>query len=240
MSFQYYTKTLEELQNISRVISTNFAEIIGCEQNSKLWSPPVAYTTCKNLVLAGSNCSNISDQFAESENKLLSYRFTSITNPAMKSIWQKVLSYDILVLNTNKISTVKVNLNLDIENKLKSCIDQSKDYDSTLFSALMDNSYIEYTDDYLRIFWILLSCYTIRYHIYEFSIGASDSIDTQILSDSFLNKIIENIQYEKYSLSTSSFKENGFESSTEYISQQLTLLMKNCKQLKSYVLSYIK
>ena len=238
MSFKYSTKTIEELQSITKVICDNFAELIGCEEDSKLWSPPTAGLVCSSLILAGSNCSNVSNQ--REDCGILSYQFTSTANSYMKDIWNKVLNYDTSIFNMNKMTSVKINSRLSIENRLKVCINQSREYDSFIIEALNQNKELVFTDDYRRIMWIVLACFSIRYTVYDFAIGISSAIDLETLNESFINRVIENIKYEKYMLTKQDNLHNVYEISPDYISQQLSLLLKNCKQLQAYVISYLE
>ena len=240
MSFQYYTKSLEELQEITKVIVNNFGVILGCESDFKTWSPPVACKICDVLTLSGANCSNVSDQYFDPLDGILTYKFTSVVNASMKDIWHSVLNYEESVLSLNKLASVKVSTNLSTKDKFKICANQSTDFDSTLFECIYNIPEMQYTDDYKRILLIMLACFSIRFQIYDFSVGKSSSLDTESLNDSFLNMIIENIKYEKYVLNQSALSISGFENSTDFIEQQLTLLMKNCKQLRMYVLEYLK
>lgn len=238
MSFKYYTKTIEELQQIAKVIADNFSGVIGCSEDTKNWSPPVAYEICNNLVLAGSNCSNLPDKFEQTDG-ILSFKFTSVANQPMKDIWKKVVNFDSSIYDLRKLLTVKVNSNLDIKSKLKVCINQSKDYESSLFEMLRFNEDFIYSEDYKRLCWIVLACFCIRYCIYDFSIGKSEQIDLESINSAFIDKVIENIQYEKYVLSK--WETDGdYVHSPESVSQQLSILMKNCKQIKSFVLAYLK
>lgn len=239
MSFQNYTKTLEELQYISRVICNNFSELVGCEDDIKTWSPVTAYSVCEQLSLVGSACSNVSDQY-ETDGIILAYKFKSSINQTMKDIWTKVLNYDTSVYNLKKLTGVKLNLNLSIENRLKTTIKQSKDYDCSIIEALSFNTEIVYTEDYRRLMWILLACYSIRYAIYDFAHGKSDLIDLEVLSGSFLNRVIENLYYEKHALIKFSKENESFSSSSDFISKELSTLLKNCKQLKMYVIRYLE
>ena len=236
MSFQYYNKPIEELQQIATVIAKNFSAIIGCSLDSQLWSPATAHAVCDAIIIAGTSCSNISDQSDEFGDNL-SFRFISSASSTMKDIWQKVLGYDKTIYDLDKLSSIKISNSLSIEDKLKLCCDQSKEYDSTIYQSLANNSNLWYTDDYKRLCWILLACFSIRYELTNFvNLG---SISGDVLNESFITKVEGNIVYEKYMLSDLGLV-SGYEYSTDYIGSQLSILLKNCKQLRSYVLSYIR
>lgn len=239
MSFQYYTKSLEELQSTSRVIVENFSELIGCRDESITWSPPVAYNVCNSLNISGLSCSEVASQYYEDNTGVLKFSFDSDINSEMKSIWTKVLNFDESVLDVSNISTSKISTKLSTTNKLKISSNQSTLYNSTIYSSAINNPKVGFTQDLKRIYWILLACYTIRYYLYEFSTGNSDTLSSETFSDVYLTKIIKNIEYEKYSLSEFATTMEDYEFSTDFISEQLSLLLKNCKQLKTYVLSYI-
>lgn len=239
MSFQYSTKTIEELQSIARVITDNFSELVGCETTSKLWSPPTAGMVCNALLLAGSNCSNIADQY-DTTDGILSYKFTSVTNSYMKDIWVKVVNFDTSVYNLDKLLKAKISPKLPIKNRLKEYTEQSTEYDSPLMTAIQHNKDLMYSEDYKRLMWIMLACFSIRYAIYDFAYGSSESINIESLTNSFLDKVVENIKYEKFALSKYDTELGIYEYSSEFMSQQLSTLLKNCKQLQAYVLAYLK
>lgn len=238
MSFQYYSKSIEQLQQIALVIGNNFAELVGCKPNSKLWSPTVGYNICEALALNGTQCSNVSDKII-TDVGALSFRFTSSVSVGAKNLWTEVLNYGANVLDPSYVSSLKIPSNLPQKDKLKLCIDQSTEYNCEIYKVCQKNNQIYYAEDLRRLYLILLSCFSFRYHLYNFSMGHETFLDDTAINDSILDLTIQNIQYEKHVLSQMS-SSNSYEESVEHIQQQLTLLLKNCRQLKTYVLPYIR
>lgn len=241
MSFQYYTKTKEELIESAKIISDNLAEIVGCSNDKNTWSPATAYGVCKAITMAGINCSNISNQtFKDNSSEFLTYEFNSTLNSEAYSIWSKVMKYDSSIYNLDKISDFKLNTKLSTLDKLKICVEQSKDYDSRLFENMVVDEQFIYSEDYKRLAWIILACFTIRHTIFEFSRGISETIDTEILNDSFLERVKKNIVCEKVNLSNYTGTWSSYDCSPDGFSEILSLLLFNIKQLQTFVLNYIK
>lgn len=237
MSFQYYSKSLEELQAIARVIHNNFSELVGCRQNSKLWSPATGYHICEALQLNGTQCTNVSDAFTEDE--YLSYKFVSSVSVESKNLWSSVLNFDKNVLDSNYVSSLKIAANLPTRNKLEVCVDQSTEYNCPIYEACQNNNQLFYSEDCKRLYLILLSCFSVQYHLYDFAMGRESILNDDAINNTILDVIIQNIQYVKYKLSqmpTSVL----YDYSPEYVQQQLSLLMKNCRQIEAYVLPYIR
>lgn len=241
MSFQFYTKTKDELVESAKIISDNFAELVGCNQNDKNWSPSTAYGICSAITMAGISCSNIPDQFIQVDDlSNLPYEFLSSANSEMRSIWSRVMEFDSSIYNMDKISDFKLSDKLSKLDKLKICIEQSTDYDSYLYQAMIIDEQFKYSEDFKRVAWIVLACFTIRYIIFDFAIGTETAIDVDVLNDSFLEKVKNNIKCEKQLLSSYKGTWSCYESSPDGISELLSKLLINVKQLQMYVLSYIK
>lgn len=251
MSFKYYTKTLEELQEICRVIVNNFAPLVGCKQNSKRWSPPVGFAVSTKLSISGFDCTNVSKDsidlgYIEESMKYrsplespLKFEFNTTVSELAKSIWTgcKTLSTDIL--DTSYFSTLKLNLALSASEKMRLCAIKCPEYDSTIFTAIQGNKTLSYTVHARQLYLILLQTFAIRYAIYDFAIGVESSINNLTLNQDLINTLIKNCEYEKYVLSQSNLECYDFDVSPTYIQQQLSLIIKNCKQLKTYVMAYI-
>ena len=238
MSFQYYSKPLEELQAIARVIHDNFTELVGCKSDSRLWSPATGYHICEALTLSGTQCTNVSDDFIK-ETDLLTYKFSSAVSTESKNLWDRVLNFDSGVLDASYVTSLKIAGNLPTKNKLELCIDQSTEYDCDIFEICQNNNQIFYSDDCKRLYLIILSCFTIQYHLYEFAVGHQDTINSNAVNNTVLDLLIQNIHYEKYKLSQIS-SSTLYEFSPEKAQEQLSLLLKNCRQIESYVLPYIR
>jgi hypothetical protein len=240
MSFKYYTKTTEELQESAKTIADNFAGIVGCDENYKTWSPATGFGICDAITMAGSNCSNIANQLIQPDIGILSYKFNSTANSEMYSVWTKIKQYDVSIYNLKKLSGFKISAELSTLDKLKVCVEQSTDYDSSLYEAITADEQFKYSEDFKRIAWIMLACFTIRYAIFDYATGTDDTLDTELLSDSFLDKVIQNINCEKYFLANYNGSWSEYESSPDYMSELLSKLLMNIKQLQMFVLSYIK
>lgn len=238
MSFQYYSKPLEELQSIARVIHNNFTELVGCKYDSCLWSPATGYHICEALTLNGTQCTNVGDDYIEVEN-YLTYKFSSSVNTEAKNIWLRVLNFDKELLDSSYVTSLKIAGNLPTKNKLEICVDQSLEYDCPIFEVCQNNNQILYSEECRRLYLIILSCFSIQYNLYDFAMGHQDTINSDAINDSVLDSIIQNIEYEKYKLSQMSTTAL-YENSPERIQEQLNLLMKNCRQVEAYVLPYIR
>lgn len=238
MSFQYYSKSIQQLQQIALVIGNNFAELVGCKQNSKLWSPTVGYHVCEALAVNGTQCSNVSDKIITGVGTL-SFKFTSSVSVGATNIWAGAIKYDTNILDPSYTSSLKIPSNLSQKDKLKLCVDQSSEYNCEIYKTCQRNNQVRYSEDLKRLYLILLSCFSFRHYLYDFSMGNKTFLDDTAINDSILDTTIQNIQYEKHVLSQMS-SPNSYEESMEHIQHQLTLLLKNCRQLKTYVLPYIR
>lgn len=251
MSFKYYTKTLEELQEISKVIVNNFSPLIGCKLNSKRWSPPVGFTIGTKLSISGFECTNLANDsvdlgFIEESKEYramlespLSYNFNTTVSELSKELWSGCKSLSSDILDTTYFSTMKLNLALSSTEKMRLCAMKCTEYDSTIFSALMSNKTLSHTIHAKQLYLIMLQTFAVRYAVYDFASGIESSVDKLNLNRDLVNTLIKNCEYVKYKLSQLNLECYDFESSPEFIQQQLSLIIKNCKQLKTYVMAYI-
>lgn len=251
MSFSYNTKTLEELQEISKIIVDNLAPLVGCRQNSKLWSPPVGFSVATKLNISGFECTNVArdsidlgyiEESLEYRSPLLnpvSYEFDTTVSELAKTLWESSKKLQYKVLDSSYFSTLKINLSLSQSEKMRICSEKCKEYNSTIYSALIQNQPLSYTPHSRYLCLILLQAFTIRYALYDFALGLTSSIDSVSINHTLINTAIKNCEYEKYVLSTLDLECYNYDISPEFIQYQLTLLIKNYKQLKSYVMAYI-
>lgn len=251
MSFQYNTKTLEELQEISSIIVNNFSPLVGCRKNSKLWSPPVGFAVATKLNISGFECTNLSKDFIDlgfMEESLeyrspmlnpLSFSFDTTVTELSKEIWNECKKLSYKFLDSSYFSTIKLNLALSQSEKMRLCAMNCTEYNSSIYSVITNNRQFSYTDNSRQLCLILLQAFTIRYALYDFSIGVSSTIDSTAINKSLIESVIKNCEYEKYVLSQLDMKCYNFEISPTYIQQQLSLIIKNCKQLKTFVMEYI-
>lgn len=251
MSFQYNTKTLEELQDISKIIVNNFAPLVGCRKNSKLWSPPVGFAAATKLNVSGFECTNIAkdsidmgyiEESMEYRSPLLSplsYSFDTTVTELSKTIWDECRKLSYKFLDSSYFSTLKLNLSLSSSEKMRLCAMKCKEYNSTIHTAIVGNKQFSYTTYSRQLYLILLQAFTVRYALYDFAVGTSSTIDSAALNKTLVNTIIKNCEYEKYVLSQLNLECYNYDVSPTYIQQQLSLIIKNCKQLKTYVMAYI-
>jgi hypothetical protein len=251
MSFQYNTKTLEELQEISKIIVDNFAPLVGCKQNSKLWSPPVGFGIATKLSISGFECTNLakdsidmgyieeSKEYRSPILSPLSYSFDTTVTELAKTIWDgcKKLSND--VLDTSYFSTLKINLALSSSEKMRQCVLNCTEYNSTIYSAIAGNKTFSYTVNSRQLYLILLQTFSVRYALYDFAMSIESSIDSTAINKTMIETLIKNCEYEKYVLSQLDLECYNYDVSPTYMQQQLSLIIKNCKQLKTYVMAYI-
>lgn len=251
MSFKYYTKTLEELQEISNVIVNNFSPLVGCKQNSKKWSPATAFGVCSKLNISGFECTNIAKDsiklgFVKESFELrsplespLHYEFDTTVSETAKQLWYSGLKLESSILDTSYMSKLKLNLALPLSERLKQCALKSKDYDSTIYTAIIGNQKLSYTLQTRQLCLILLQTFTLRYALYDFSLGLETTLNNTTINRNLVNLLIKNCEYTKYTLGQLDLQCYDFDVSLTYIQQQLTLIIKNCKQLKTYVMEYI-
>lgn len=251
MSFQYCTKTLEELQDVSKVIVNNFAPLIGCKQTSRLWSPPVGFGIATKLNISGFECTNLAkdsidlgyiEESIEYRAPLLSplsFEFNTTTTELAKTIWDNCRKLNYTYLDSTYFSTLKINLALSSSEKMRLCAMKCTQYDSTIYSAIIGNKTFSYTTQAKQLYLILLQTFAVRYALYNFAMGIESAIDSTTINRDSINTLIKNCEYEKYVLSQLKLECYNYEVSPSFIQQQLSLIIKNCKQLKTYVMAYI-
>lgn len=236
---QYITKDSSELKSDAEKLCRNMSPLIGCKTTGIGWSPFTGLQVCSAISVNGLSCSNIPHSTAT--NGILSYKFTSDITNATASIWRSVTLYDTSVLNTDYVSFVSnlVKVNSSMADKLKVTAASCKYTDSTIFDAAYKNPKIKLTQSYYNICHILLSCFTLRYYLFEYAKNNVE-LNTSEVNESVINRIVENIDYVKYILSQEESMLSDYHRSAEYTRQHLTTLRKNLLMIRPNVLVYIK
>lgn len=237
MSYQLYTKSITELQDIAKVIVNNLSELVGCEDTSKLWHPCVGSDVCSTLRVNSLSCDTVPSKFEK--YGVLGLSFTPFVNNSMSSICSKVLDYDKSVLDYTKLLDVKIDVNLDMKTKFKLYINSTNKSSSDMFDAMKENKTLMYSEYYKRLCWILLSTYAIRYDLYDFAYNKTNDFPSSV-NYSIVDHIIENTLFEKLEIGNIDDSSVEFESSCDCVNEQLSLVLKNMRQLKYYVLDYVK
>lgn len=239
MQSQYTTKDTSAIKNAVDVICRNLAPLLGCKVGGKGWSPFVGYTICSELKVAGTMCSNVSNKMVT--NDVLTYKFNSALTTGISKIWSKALEYDPQVLNSSYIMYVssKMPVGSQITEKLHLTSKFCRYTDSTLFDAIFDNEQIALTPLYLQIFHIMLSCFAIRYMLFEYVSGVND-LDTTEVNSKVIGIIVENIDYVKFNLGQNKSVASEYSKSYDYVSQHLSTLRKNLMMIEPNILQYFR
>ncbi len=239
MSELYTIKTEEELRNTANILCDNFAPLIGCKLGKKTWSPPVAYEVCSRLSIKNGMCTNISNNVITKDLNLegqdvdqgyMTYTFDTFIGYDCKSVSDLVLSYSPFILDTWYFNTVDFDMRLSDTEKFKRTIRTSIVYDSTIFTAAYTNKEIYNSELYPYILSLLLMTYVVRYYLFEYGTEKTSSLNTTVITQAYIDKIINNAQYVKAKLETETQEVGDYEISKDYLRKQLTYLIKNLKQ----------
>lgn len=234
-------KTEDELKNISKILCDNFAPLIGCRLGKRTWSPPVAYEVCKNLSIKNGICTNLSNNKIvkdfnldgqDTDSGYMTYEFDSFIGYDCKTVSDLVLSYDPYVLDTWYFNTVDFDGRLSDTEKFKRTIQKSIVYDSTIFTPIFTNPKLRSDEVYPYILAVLLMTYIVRYYLYEYGTGKSSTLNTTVITQAYIDKIINNTQYIKAKLEPETQEVGDYEISRDYLRKQLTYLIKNLKQVE--------
>lgn len=241
MSFQYYTKSPAELVESARIIVNNLGEMVGCRKNKKGWTPATGYGVSSALEIAGTNCSNLSDyDFPSLKNDYQYFRFRTNLNSLAASLYRGAKNYDLGVYDLDSLKCLPLSPSLSTLEKLKVAAGTPSTYNSTLFEAVNIDEEMKYTEDYKRVAWIVLAGFSVRWALYDYSVGKAETVNTEILNSVFLDRIKENVTCEKILLESYVGKSSCYESCPDGISEQLSKMLLNIKQLQSFVLRYLK
>ena len=234
------TKKDSDLRQVATIICENLAPLIGCNINSKKWSPATAFRVCEPLtVVTNGELTNLPKRVYSDD--LFSYTFLpSVTSKGFE-IYQKVKAYDRTIMDEYYMfsSTNYFTTSMDSKTRLKIIASTSILYDSTIFTAVYKNPQLVLTEQYKQIFMILLYAYTIRYYLYEYATEYTSMSD--IINMVNIEALISDIEYVKLTLLEMPMKEVGnSETSLHFICDQLNVLVRSLRQINSELLYYLK
>jgi len=236
---QYTTRDVKAMKADAKKIAKNMAPLIGCKVGESTWAPFTGVNVCKALSVVGLECSNVSSEVLNTG--LIQYKFTSGITVAAADFWRAALAYDPIALSSSYIMYVNtiIPVGAEISARLKLTADYCIYTDSTIFDTAYKNDAIRLTAVYARICHILLSCFTLRYFLNEYSKDATAELDVIEVNETVINRIIGNIDYVKNILGQDETVEIEYRRSVSYARQHLTTLRKNLMMIPQYILQYI-
>ena len=238
----YSTKSETKIRNDAKLICNNLAPLLGCKDDDARWSPKVAYKICSSIEVSGTQCSNVPDKSVSTSIPGVGCHFDSSVTVGLNQIRRQVLEFNINILNPYYISTIPAS-NMPTEysmaQKMQLAARISVETNSTIFDGITNNSIVSNTQLYYFISHIVLSCFTIRYFLMRYQDEyESEELNMIEVNSKVIKRLIENIDYVKYSLSEYTNTEIAFKNSTNFISHQLTLLRKNLQMIQYFILDY--
>lgn len=215
-------------QENAKALCMNLAPLVGCKLNSNKWSPAVARFICEDsgLVISSNGLTNLVEETFNQGN--VSYGFTPRLSVEDYYIYNQVKSYQDSVLDASYIETTNyASSEMDSHTALQITAKMSQIYDSTLFTFLMDCKELQFTLINRQLCMVILGCFTIRYHLWIF---AQSNVKNSILSKTYLQRLVSNIDYLKVLFS--SMEEPSYKS-TLYVTicNELLILKKNLLQI---------
>ena len=174
---------------------------------------------------------------------LFTYKFDSSVTKKTSEIKQLVSESDSnLVLDDYYISVIpstQIPRDISLSKKFQLASRISTFTDSTVFDASYGSESIQNLPICKNVGLILLSSFAVRYFLVRYYTHAS-GLNPSEVNTKIINRIIDNIDYVKYALTNFEFKELRYRHSSNFLSQQLTILRKNLLMVKYYVLNFIE
>lgn len=236
----YTTKSDFDIKKDAELICNNLAPLLGSRIGSIKWSPKTAFNVCSVLDISGLKCTNVSDEYTP--DGVLVYRFDSSVTKGVSEIKQQVSEFDSSVLDAYYVSTIPNSLiprDISLSKKFQLASRISLFTDSTIFDASYGSKAIQNLPICRNVGHILLTSFVVRYFLAQYHTSLS-KLDTNEVNSNTIDRIINNIDYVKYALSTTEIKELKYKQSSNFLAQQLTTLRKNLFMMKYYVLNYIE
>lgn len=233
-STEVSSKVQEVLRNYSKILADNFAPLIGCKFGNEGWCPTVAYGVATQLDVTNMGCTNVGDASCKEGYK--AYSFSSRLTRLDLEVYAKAVAMDTDVVDSTYVTGTMYAIESSLQDRMKAFARKSAITDSTIYTAIQNNSYVKYTEMYNEILLTLLMCFSVRYCLMKYT--QDYELNNTILSSNTLTKISNNIDYIKYKLGT--LKETTETYSVSYVIAQLSVLQQNILQTKSSIMMYLK
>lgn len=238
--YNYTTKSQYDVKNDAELICNNLAPLLGSRIGVEKWAPKTAFSVCDTLDLSGLKCTNVSDEYTS--DGAVVYRFDSSITKNTGKIKQLVSEFDKSILDEYYVSVISnssIPRNLPTSKKLQLASRVSMITDSTIFDASYNSDSIQHIPICRNVGHILLTSFVVKYYLMMYYLGLLE-LDTNEVNTNVVNRIINNIDYVKYSLSNYGIAELRYKNSPNFLCQQLTTLRKNLCMIKYHILDYIE
>lgn len=229
-SMEESSKVQEVLKNYAKILADNFAPLVGCKFGNEGWCPTVAYGVTTQLSVTNMGCTNVGDASCKEGYK--AYSFSSSLTGLDLEIFAKANAMDTNIVDATYVTGTESSL----QDRMIAFARKSTITDSTIYTAIQNNSCVRYTELYNEILLTLLMSFSVRYCLMKYT--QDYELNNTILSSDTLTKISNNIDYIKYKLRT--LKETTETYSVSYIIAQLSVLQQNILQTKSSIMMYLK
>lgn len=234
------TKRDSDLRQSATILCDNIAPLVGCNLNSKKWSPVTAFRVCEPLTLVtNGEVSNLAKRVYTDD--LFSYTFTPSVTSKGFTVFQLVKSFNNKIMDEAYMysSESYFTTSMDSLTRLKMTASTSQAYDSTIFATTYKNPQLIHIEQYKQIFMILLYAYTVRYYLYEYAYEYGEI--NEFLNINNINTLISSIEYTKLSLLDLPVKSVGDTSvSIHFLCDQLNTLLRSLRQTNSELLPYLR